>query len=408
MKYSICIIMHKLGFFTKKLNTKLYTIFNNLSKDTLKEVLYPKNFIVILDEDENFYVQNMLIESLKQEKKKVIYNKNIEDDLTHFILKNSKVLTYIMDAEYLILTVNRKSLKKIDFKYVNYFLINDLNTNNSHKYPDEEVLIKEIISSVRSRTNLVLNIDNPYVNVLKHKHPGKSTGFGIKPGSTRSISKSFDFLCPICHEKLIYKTRYFRNLGNYICPNNDFETGIKTFEIEKIDFEKHKLKIDGNNYNLNTNYLIDVYYLLGFYALTNLLNLNKNIIENVISNFKNKPNEIVKNNIKLNIYEVFNGNTSDYQKKIDYISKSDLPLIIGFSEIFDNSLTDLSWLYKINFRPLSKLKNIFLFCDTAKSLEVRLSMDNLKFKEYEMKQNFKEINILMPKKDIDKFLEEFK
>ena len=127
MKSSLCIIVHKLNLFQKKLNTKIYNYFNNLSKETLKEVLYPKNVIVILDEDENFYLQNMIIDAIKRENKSIIYNKKIEDDLTHFILKSSKILTYTINSDYLILTVNKESLKTINFRYVKYFIINDLN-----------------------------------------------------------------------------------------------------------------------------------------------------------------------------------------------------------------------------------------------------------------------------------------
>lgn len=408
MKYSICIIMHKLGLFRKKLNTKVYNYFNNLSKETLKEVLYPKNFIVILDEDENYYIQNMLIKALKRENKKVIYNKKIEDDLTNFLLKSSNTLSFIIESDYLVLTVNKKSLKSIDFKYVKYFLINDINQNYSYKNPDEEVVIKEVLSNINYKTNLILNIDNPYVNFLKHMHKGKSIGYGLKQRSVKSLNKDYLFKCPVCHENLTYKSRYFQGFGSYICPNNDFETGIKTFEVEKINLDEHYFKLDGNNYKLNSNYLYDIYFLLGFYSLSNSLNIDLKIISSVISEFSNFHKTVEINNVKYNLFEAFNGNVLDYQKKIDFIGKSNKPFIIGFSKILDCSLTDSSWLYKINFRPLSKLKDVFIFFDDAMMLEVRLKLDEVKCRDYNKISGDGEVNVLMPKNDLKKFVEVLK
>ena len=406
MKSSICILLHKLNLFKKKLDTRTYKWFKNLSNETLKDIAYPKNFIVILDNDNNFYIQDMLIKALKNSHQKVIYNKTIEDDLTHFILKKSSILSYIIEADALILSVNINSLKKLKLKPTKYILINDINRNYQYKTLDEETQVESILNTLKPHNKLILNIDNPYVNYIKIKHPGESIGYGLKINSLTNNTPNIR--CPFCDKLINYKEVYFNILGNYICKNKDFEIGIKSFEIDTINLKDHTIKLDNNTYPLNTNYLYDVYFIEAFYVLANKLNINKELIYKSILEFSNMPKKMEKYDKKLYLYNVQNADIIDYQKKIDYLKEKNEPVLIGFKNILDNSnLTDISWLYEIDFSGLNK---IYIVYDETDLIKTRLSLDNINYKIFNSFDNIKSnnINILMNKKDIKTLLKEHK
>ena len=396
MKSSICIILSKLNLFNKNKKNKLYELFNEAALETLKDIEYSSKFIVIFDEDESFNIQNMIINALKDTGKKIIYNKKIYNDPTKFILKSSNILSFTINADVFMLTVNRESLKYIDMKKVDYFLINDINRNYSYRNNDEEDAIKKIVKSLDNKTKLIVNLDNPYTNSIKYLHQGKTIGYGIK--SNEHI-KGIDIKCPICHENLIYKSRYFLNFGNYICPNKDFETGIKSYEAKIND---STLEINSKKYQLNTLYYYDIYYLLGFYALSSNLNIPNKTIKKLIDNYKDSTVKKVNNDKNLNLYEVKNGNIILYQKYINYTSCLDSPILIGFSNISDTSSLDLSWLYEIDFTPLKNSK-VYVWGAHQKDIEVRLSYDNIKVNLVKKLTDIKEndINVIMSKKEFN-------
>ena len=396
MKSSLCIILSKLHLFNKNKKNKIYDFIEEASIETLNDIDYSKNFILIFDEDENFIIQNMLIDALKKSNKKVIYNKKVYDNPTKFILKSSSILSFTINADVFMLSVNRNSLKYIDMKKVDYFLINDINRNYSYKNIDEEDAIKQIIKSLSNKTKLILNLDNPYTNTIKYYHHGKTIGYGLK---NRTLIKHNEVKCPICHENLIYKSRYFLNYGNYICPNKDFETGIRSFEGITYDNE---LEINHNKFKLNTKYFYDIYYLISFYAICSSLNIKKNITNEIINNYEDKTINKQILNKSLTLYEAKNGNIINYQKYINYLSTLNKPVLIGFSNIYKSSL-DLSWLYEIDFKPFKK-SIIYVYGEHKLDIKVRLELDNINTILIDSIDNIEEndINVLMSLDEFNK------
>ena len=404
MKSSICIILNKLNLFNKNRKNKLYNFFEELSQETLKDIDYSKKFIVIFDEEENFLIQKMIINSLKKSNKKVIYNKKVYDNPTRFILKSSSILSFTINADAFILSINRKSLKYIDMKKVDYFIINDLNRNYPYRNNDEEDAIKNIIKSLKSNTKIILNLDNPYTNIVKYYHKGKTIGYGIKSDINKSSTNIVK--CPICHENLIYKSRYFLNYGNYICPNGDFDTGIKSFEANNISFINSHFKINNNKLKLNTHFYYDIYYLLSFYAIAKNLKINSKIIEEEINQYKDDISSINDNNKEYTLFNVENGNIINYQKIINYVSSLKKPVLLGFSNIFDNSSLDLSWLYEIDFKPLKNIEKIYIIGMHKIDIKVRLLYDKLNIKLIDTIEEItqKNVNVIMPHKEFLNYL----
>ena len=406
MKTSICILLNKVNIFHKKRHSKLNKIFQDISDEALKEIAYPKNFIVILDNDGDFLLQNMIVKALKKEKRKVVYNKKVLNDPTNFLLKSSSFLSFTINADTLVLSLNSESLSKINMKKVNYFVINDIKESYIFKSGDNQYILKNIIKSLSPKTKLIINIDNPLTNSIKYFHNGKTCGYGIKNNILSSKKEEIYERCPICNELLNYKSRFFLNYGSYICPNGDFDTGIKSYEVEKIDFNKKTFMINKETFSLNTPFIYDIYSLNAFYSLSRCLNVSLENIKKCIEDFSYKVEEFNYLDKCFKLIDVINGNVTDYQKKIEYLKDVKEPIIIGFSKIINGTnYNDLSWLYEIDFSSLKNL-NIYVSGKAKYDIGVRLSYDSLNFKFIDSLNDLKESKYycFMPKEYFKSFL----
>ena len=192
--------------------------------------------------------------------------------------------------------------------------------------------------------------DITYYGVDKNKYSYKTSKF-------QSLNTSY---CPKCHLKLEYNYYHFEDSGDYYCPSCNFKRPDIDYLVEKINYNKSSIQINGITVSIPYNILFAVNNIAATYTTCSLLGLKGSDIASAI-------NQIYGNDKIFNVYPYKNRvvtvlnnkneNSSTFNQSLLYVSrfKEKKVIIIGWKEISRRyDYDDLSWLYDIDFELLKK------------------------------------------------------
>ena len=358
-----------------------------INKNILKKIKLPKYVIGITGSSGKSSTTELMYKILTSNNYSVVYNKegsNTINGITSLILNNSTIFGKLK-KDVLLMELDEQFMKYI-FKYITptHLMVTNITRDQPPRNANPEFIYNSIKSAIPNGTNLILNVDDPFVNRLRINHKGIITSYGV---SKNDYSKACNInnldaaYCPICHSKLEYEYYQYGHIGAYQCPKYDFFRGTPQYEAKDVDIDNKHITINGNVINLPSDFLYTAYFVTGSYALSKSLNIKDEDILKVLNN----PNIKTK---RLNIYDFDNRkwqmlaskneNNLSYKQSLDYIlhQEGDKTIILGF----DNSSrrykeNDISWIWDIDFESLndSSIKNIILIGRFCYDLHVRMN-----------------------------------
>lgn len=357
-----------------------------LDKNILKKIKLPEYVIGITGSSGKSSSTELMYNILTKNNYTVCYNKegsNTINGITSLILNNSTIFGKVK-TDVLLMELDEQFMKHI-FKHITptHLMITNITRDQPPRNSHPEKIYNAIKNAIPSGTNLILNVDDPFVNRMRINHKGIKTTYGIEknnysiPSNINNLDAAY---CPICNTKLEYDFYHYGHIGSYQCPKYHFYRGTPQFEAKNIDVENGKITINDNEVNLPSNFLYSVYFVTGCYALSKAIGLEDEQILKVLNDENIKTKRL--NNYKFNkrnwqMLASKNENNLSYKQSLDYIihEKKDKTIILGFdSSSRRYKENDISWIWDIDFEVLNddSIKNIILIGKFCYDLHVRM------------------------------------
>ncbi len=365
-----------------------------LNKNILTFFEMPKTTIFVTGTTGKTSVVGTIYEVYKNSGYKVVSNikgSNLLDGVTTAVIEASKI-NGKTKVDALVIEVDERYVKEV-FKFITpkYFIINNLSRDQLARNGHYELVFNEINNSIKEKTHLILNADDPLVVKFGLNKKNKITYYGLKENKYSTKKNKINTLdlayCPICHKKLVFDYFNYGNLGYYYCPNNDFKRPKCSYEATLL---KNSFEVNGDVIKLNNDALYNVYNMLACYSVCLIDKLKKEDIVNSLNQLSLKVkrlNEFKINDNKGVILLSKNETPLSYNQSLEYIKdkKGTKTVAIGFTRISGRyDLKDLSWIYDINFELLKdkSIARIILIGPFAYDLAVRLKQANIDSKKF--------------------------
>lgn len=358
-----------------------------LYPSVLANIKYPKYIIGVTGSSGKTSTTELVNHILTNNGISVAYNKsgsNAINGITSLILNNSS-LKGVFNKDVLLMELDEKYMKEI-FKYFSptHLCITNITRDQPPRNAHPENIYNEINKIMNYCIHLILNADDPFVKRFGIKHTGKVTYYGIDKNaySTTTHLNNIDAAyCPVCHTKLKYKFYQYGHIGDYKCPNGDFERGKLDFLAHNIDIKNKEIYINKELIHLPSSFLYSVYFTLAAYSITSVIGMDKSEIIKSLNEDKLKTKRLniySLNNRKWQMLASKNENNLSYKQSIDYIVKEPgyKTVILGFENSSRRyTENDLSWLWDIDFEDLcdKKISKILVIGRFKYDILVRLT-----------------------------------
>ena len=398
MKTSLLIILNKLITLVCKLFKRDGSVFpasivRKIDKNILDKIKYPKYVIGVTGSSGKGSTTSMIAHILEDNGIKTVWNKsgsNVVNGTTTLILNNTSILNHKMKCDCLLLEMD-ESYISATFKQnvLTHLVITNITRDQPARNGEPEIIFHKIASSIGDKTHLIINADDALVNRFTTL-PNKVTCYGIdktKYSLKTPISHNIDAAyCPICNSKLNYSFYHYGHLGNYSCPNKDFERHID-YLGKKLDLDNQSIEINKRCYHLNKDVFFAAYYTLAAYTLCREIGLNEDNIEHALNVNILESKRLKSLNFEGRLVEMIeskNENNLSYLQSLNYINnyKDDKTVIIGFDNVSRRyKYNDISWLYDVDFEVLKLNNNDKILCIGRFRYDVYARLISAGFKE---------------------------
>ena len=363
----------------------------SINKNFIKDLLKSSKVKVILIAGTNGKTTTgKLIQTiLNANGKRVFQNKsgaNLLNGIASSIILNSNLLGKI-DKDFAIFEIDENILPFIlkEIPNPSFVIILNLFRDQLDRYGEVNIIAKkwkDAIQHLPSRTNLILNSDDPQVAYLASYLEGVSVNFfGIdKKNKTEKPQHASDSTyCPNCGKKLIYNSVYFSHLGDWECKSCNFKHPKKAFTKSPT----YPLQGTYNQYNTNAAVL--------FAKINNISNLT---IQQSLRNFKpafGRQEDLTIQDKKVKIF--LSKNPTSFNESLRTIASLNANnLLIVLNDRIPDGL-DVSWIWDVDLEDFSsRFKNITVSGDRVFDMGLRLKY--AEFKSFETEENLtKAINL---------------
>lgn len=365
-----------------------------LNKNILSYFELPKITIFVTGTTGKTSVSGTLYEIYKNAGYKTVSNikgSNLIGGVTTAVMEASK-LNGKTKADVLIIECDERYVKNV-FKYITpkYFIINNLSRDQLARNGHFELVFNEINNSIKKDTHLILNADDPLVTKFSLNKKNKITYYGVKKNKYSTKKSMLDTLdlayCPVCHKKLEFEYFNYGNLGNYKCPNNDYNRPICKYEAEIL---KDSILIDDKEIKVSNTALYNVYNIAACYTVCDITKVNRDSLVDTLNTLSLKVkrlNEFELDGVKGTLLLSKNETPLSYNQSLEYVKskKGTKTVAIGFTRISGRyDLKDLSWLYDINFELLNdkSVEKIILIGPFAYDIATRLKLAGIDPKKF--------------------------
>ena len=387
----ICKLFHKNG---SVLPGAWAYILNPHVLDTIK---YPKYVIGVTGSSGKGTTTNLIYHILKESGVDVVYNSsgsNIINGIITLILNNCNlkgefkhdVLLLELDEKHLHLAFRESKLT--------HLVITNITRDQPARNGSPDLIYNEIMKTLNGKITLIINANDPGLLKATLTYPGKVITYGInktKDSYQKLTNYNIDYAyCPKCHHKLIYDFYHYGHLGNYHCPNCDFNNLNLDYTADKVDLKKQEMTINNQLVHLNKDILYTAFATLSAYSVSKEIGLSeKQILSalNVHPNDSKRAHEYVLDNRKITMLESKNENSLSYFQSLQYIKNASGKkcVLLGFENVSRRySYNDLSWLYDVDFELLNdpNITNIVLVGRFKYDVATRLTYANVDEKKF--------------------------
>ena len=399
MKLSILIMINKLVTWVCKLfrrNGSVYPgfiIYDVLKqKKVLESVKYPKHVIAITGSSGKGSTTQVLYNILAKCGYDVCYNKNGSNGVlaaTTLILNNCNIKGEFKH-DVLLLECDERHLKLIFGKNkMTHLAITNVTRDQPARNGHPDIVFKDILNALDNTSTLIINSDDPMLNKLKYERKNEVVTYGIEKNDDSYKTSNLNCLdhmyCPLCHKKLNYEYYHYGHIGNYSCPNCEFERGNVDYDVTDFDYEKRTMKINGKEVYLNNGVLYAVYSIVCAYSIARSMGISDEEIVKVMNEnkFESKRGKVQDlDGRKITMLESKNENNLSYYQSMKFIKnqKGKKTIILGFDNVSRRyGFNDLSWLWDVDFEMLNDktIDKIFIIGRFRYDVLTRLEFANI-------------------------------
>lgn len=168
-----------------------------------------------------------------------------------------------------VLEIDEASLPKIT-KYItpSLFVFTNIFRDQMDRYGEIYTTYQMILDGAANapQATILANGDSPLFNSKEVVNPVKFYGFDTEKTEAKLAHYNTEgILCPKCQSILEYRLNTYANLGDYTCPNCDFERPKLDYaltDLTKITNTSSEFVIDGQDYKINVGGLYNIYNAL--------------------------------------------------------------------------------------------------------------------------------------------------
>lgn len=380
MKTSLLILLNKTITGICKIFGKNGTVYPGslvlpMDKEILTKIKYPKYVIGVTGSSGKGSTTSMIAHILADNGYKVVWNNsgsNVVNGSATLILNNTNIISHKMKCDILLLEMDESYIKETFHKStLTHLIVTNITRDQPARNSEPEIVINKIMNSIDDSTHIIINGDDPLVNLFTLKHQGEITTYGIsktKYSLDKPLSDNIDAAyCPICHKKLKYDFYHYGHLGKYACPNKDFKR-IIDYEATDVDLDKQEMIIGNNKIHLNKDVFFAAYYTLAAYTVCSKIGLsNEKILHSLNDNImeSKRLKTLMLDNREVDMLESKNENNLSYLQSLNYINnhKKQKTIVLGFDNVSRRyEYNDISWLYDVDFKILDTTNVDKIFC----------------------------------------------
>lgn len=294
-----------------------------------------------------------------------------------------------------VLECDEAYFSSISSKFVfDYLLVTNLFRDQLDRYGEMDIARKKIIKGIELNPDIkvILNADDPSLSEITEKLNYTNEKF-IYYGLTSvnyidyektSKSPAETLYCPKCNEPVLYKKRYYAQLGDWYCRCNASrkEPEISADVIVYPDKNILDVKYKGQTHTFKTNLtgLYNAYNVLAAIACALAEGISPDIIESALDEYSpvfGRHQKIKLNNGgNLTIHLIKNPvGASEVLRGLKNLKNS--RMVISVNDNYADG-RDVSWLWDADFEGLKDFQNV-IYTTGTRSYDIALRMKHAGF-----------------------------